>query len=267
MAKFFWNYLNIKSHLHPARLTPIEEALEWQDWFLGLKKDNIEKYNFIMFAEHKPVYIYPQKIAGELNDEEACKKYLKVNLAELPAPLFQSPRNYGGTITFFGPGILVCYLIVDVAEVGCDKLDILGVMRDAVKEILKKSFHIEAYTLSELLDKNDAIAIKKLLDKQDKRGVRAAQGVWVIHDGIPKKIMSDGVAFVGNVSSFGFALNICADLTYFDAIYPCGLDTKITSIEKIAKKRPALPNVARVLAAALVERFKEVSGNNAHKLV
>jgi lipoyl(octanoyl) transferase len=100
----------------------------------------------------------------------------------------------GGDITYHGPGQLVGYPILALAE---GRRDIRRYVTDLEEALLQ--------TLAEF-------------------GIRGGRdpvhrGVWV--DG--KKIASVGIRISRWVTSHGFALNVSTDLSYFSLIHPCGI--------------------------------------------
>jgi lipoyl(octanoyl) transferase len=115
----------------------------------------------------------------------------------------------GGKITWHGPGQLVGYPIVRLA----DPIDVVAYVR----------------RLEELL-----IAICAEV------GVTAGQvagrsGVWLpADDDAPeRKIAAIGIRVAQGVTLHGFALNCDPDLTWFDRIVPCGIkDAGVTSLSK-----------------------------------
>jgi len=109
----------------------------------------------------------------------------------------------GGDITYHGPGQLVVYPIIDLNH-------------------LKKDVHYYLRLLEEVLIRT----LKKFdIDSERKSGLT---GVWVDE----KKIASIGVGVSRWVTYHGFALNVNTDLSYFDFINPCGMDTVNTTSMK-----------------------------------
>ena len=53
--------------------------------------------------------------------------------------------------------------------------------------------------------------------------VEGRSGVWVVGDGIDRKVAAIGIRVSQGVTMHGFALNCDADLTAYDRIVPCGL--------------------------------------------
>ena len=71
-------------------------------------------------------------------------------------------------------------------------------------------------------------------------------GVWTA-DG-QRKVAAIGVKIAGGVAYHGFAINVCPDLTMYDAIVPCGIaDRGVTSM---AAELPDSANIMTVKAVA-----------------
>ena len=112
--------------------------------------------------------------------------------------------NRGGDVTYHGPGQVVGYPILDLREW---KRDVVGYVRAIEQTIIDAlaGFGIEAGRET------------------------GATGVWV--DGA--KVAAIGVHISRWVTSHGFALNVDADLSYFQYIVPCGLTKPVTSMRKL----------------------------------
>ncbi|MFH0895640.1 MAG: lipoyl(octanoyl) transferase LipB [Bacteroidota bacterium] len=116
----------------------------------------------------------------------------------------------GGDITYHGPGQLVGYPIIDLTRLH------LGV---------KEYVHKLEQVIIDLLIEFNIIATR--LD--------GATGVWLDKDipGRARKICAMGIRVSRGVTMHGFALNVNADLSFFNLINPCGFTDKgVTSIQK-----------------------------------
>lgn len=138
----------------------------------------------------------------------------------------------GGRITWHGPGQLVGYPIVALA----DPVEVLDYVR-VLEQVL-----IEA-----------CATVGVEAGRVDGRS-----GVWLPADGSrpERKIAAIGVRITRGVTQHGFALNCCCDLTAFDRIVPCGIaDAGVTSLSAEAGRTVAVseiqPTVRALLKAAL----------------
>jgi len=134
----------------------------------------------------------------------------------------------GGDVTYHGPGQLVAYPILDLNP---DRRDLHRYLRD-LEEVVIRS----AATL----------------------GVRAVRvpgltGVWVGNG----KLAAIGVRVSsGWITSHGLALNVCADLAFFDTIVPCGIsDREVTSLEATLGRRVPMNEAQTALVTAFTEVF------------
>lgn len=115
--------------------------------------------------------------------------------------------NRGGDITYHGPGQIVGYPILDLENFFTDIHRYLRFLEEAV--ILT----LEEYGIKGMRSQGET-------------------GVW-LDEGTPfaRKICAMGVRASRWVTMHGFALNVNADLGYFDHIIPCGIRGKsVTSI-------------------------------------
>ncbi len=180
----------------------------------------------VFFVEHPPVITYGRRPEGAKNLVAATD-----TLGQMGVEVVHSDR--GGDITFHGPGQLVAYPIVRIAD---HRLSVGGYVRrleDVVIETLAV-FNVE--------------------------GIKdpAAPGVWVRADsGELAKICALGVRIRRGVSMHGIALNVTTDLRYFNLIIPCGLPGRpVTSLEKLLGERcPTMPQVKTALTLAMRAAF------------
>jgi lipoyl(octanoyl) transferase len=137
----------------------------------------------------------------------------------------------GGDITYHGPGQLVGYPIVDLAA-------------------MRRDVRWYACQLEEVMIRAAAFF-----------GIRAGRnpgmiGVWVGGPAGTEKLGAIGVHLSRWITSHGFALNVSADLRYFDLIVPCGINgCHATSLEKVLGRPVALAGVAPVVTELFGEIF------------
>jgi lipoyl(octanoyl) transferase len=126
----------------------------------------------------------------------------------------------GGKITWHGPGQLVGYPIVRLAE----PVDVVAYVR-----------RIEGL----LIDVCGAVGLAVTR-------VWGRSGVWVTADGRgpDRKVGAVGIRVARGVTQHGFALNCDCDLRAFDRIVPCGIrDAGVTSISAELGRRVTVADV------------------------
>ena len=134
----------------------------------------------------------------------------------------------GGEATYHGPGQLVGYPILDLARLGITTRDYVA--------------RLEASLIAYL----DELGIGS------ESGAPGLTGVW--SDG--RKLAAIGIKLNRSVVSHGFALNLTADLEYFDGIVPCGhADLRPTSAEALTGARIDTESAARGYAPHFAEAF------------
>ncbi|SIT12783.1 lipoyl(octanoyl) transferase [Zobellia uliginosa] len=155
--------------------------------------------NHFLFVEHPHVYTLGKSgdLANLLVGEE--------ELAAKNAKFYKI--NRGGDITYHGPGQIVGYPILDLDNFFTDIHRYLRFLEEMV-----------ILTLAEY-------------------GVKAERsegetGVWLdVGTPFARKICAMGVRASRWVTMHGFALNVNADLGYFDLMIPCGIkDKAVTSL-------------------------------------
>ncbi len=155
--------------------------------------------NYLLFVEHPHVYTLGK--SGDLSN-------LLLNESQLAAKGARFYKiNRGGDITYHGPGQLVGYPILDL-----------------------ENFFTDIHKYLRLLEE----AIILTLGEYGLQGVRSPgeTGVWLdVGTPFARKICAMGVRASRWVTMHGFALNVNADLGYFDNIIPCGIRGKgVTSL-------------------------------------
>ena len=174
---------------------------ELHNEIIAAKLRGEETGNCMIFVEHNHVYTLG-KSGNEAN--------MLVSAIQLQAAHAEFVKvNRGGDITYHGPGQLVVYPIIDMANFGV-----------GVKEYVDLLEEVVIRTVGEL-----GITGERL---------EGATGVWLdAHRPRARKICAIGIKCSRYVTMHGFALNINTDLSYFSLINPCGFTDKgVTSLEK-----------------------------------
>jgi len=151
----------------------------------------------LVFVEHPPVLTLGRswKQQNVLADTLA--------LTEKGVEVYEVER--GGDVTYHGPGQVVGYPIVNLADRGRDLHRYLRDLEEVIIRVVG-SYGLEAGR---------------------KEGLT---GVWVGEE----KVCAFGVAVRSWVTYHGFALNVNTDLSYFSLINPCGIQDKgVTSLAKL----------------------------------
>jgi lipoyl(octanoyl) transferase len=154
-----------------------------------------------------------------------------------------SDTNRGGDITYHGPGQLMGYPILNLAEI---RRDVGWYVRSLEEAMIRATADF-------------GVASKR---------VGGRTGVWVdvsaVKDGEEiqevgdeEKLGAIGVHLSRWVTSHGFAYNVSTDLRYFDLIVPCGIVGKrATSLEKLLGRRVEMKEAVPRISA----RFGEIFG-------
>lgn len=159
----------------------------------------LETPNYFLFVEHPHVYTLGK--SGDMSN-------LLLNEAQLSqkgATFYKI--NRGGDITYHGPGQIVGYPILDLENFFTD-----------IHKFLRFLEEIIILTLAEYGLKSERSP--------------GETGVWLgVGTPFARKICAMGVRASRWVTMHGYALNVNADLGYFDNIIPCGIRGKaVTSL-------------------------------------
>ena len=166
----------------------------------------LETSNHFLFVEHPHVYTL-----GKSGD----KSNLLVDenqLAEKGAKFYKI--NRGGDITYHGPGQIVGYPILDL-----------------------DNFFTDIHKYLRLLEEMVILTLTEYGLKAERS--EGETGVWLdVGTPFARKICALGVRASRWVTMHGFALNVNADLGYFDLMIPCGIkDKAVTSLNvELGKK-------------------------------
>jgi lipoyl(octanoyl) transferase len=199
---------------------PYAEAVELQHAVQASLKAG-EGPERLLLLEHPHVYTLGRN--ADAADVLASPEHLRARGVEV------AECDRGGQVTYHGPGQLVGYPIVNLSP---DRRDVRRYVRDLQETLIR--------TLAEY-------GIRA-----EPREGQAFVGVWVGEE----KIASIGVHLSRWITTHGFALNVSTDLSYFSGIVPCGLhQVRLTSIEHLTGKSPALSEVAAIYARHFGEIF------------
>ncbi|WP_299338073.1 lipoyl(octanoyl) transferase LipB [uncultured Psychroserpens sp.] len=159
----------------------------------------LETDNYFLFVEHPHVYTLGK--SGDMSNLLLSEE----QLTQKGATFYKI--NRGGDITYHGPGQIVGYPILDLDNFFTD-----------IHKYLRFLEEVIILTLAEYGLKTERSP--------------GETGVWLdVGTPFARKICAMGVRASRWVTMHGFALNVNADLGYFDNIIPCGIKGKaVTSL-------------------------------------
>ena len=182
--------------------------------------------NYLLMVEHPHVYTLGKSgdIKNLLISEDELEKkqatYYKI--------------NRGGDITYHGPGQLVGYPILDL-----------------------DNFFTDIHKYLRFLEETIILTLADYGLKAERS--KGETGVWLdVGTPFARKICAMGVRASRWVTMHGFALNVNADLGYFDHIIPCGIEGKaVTSLNvELGKKEIPLADVQEKILKHFAELFE-----------
>ncbi|MFZ1164044.1 lipoyl(octanoyl) transferase LipB [Mycobacterium sp.] len=169
----------------------------------------------LLLLEHPSVYTAGRRTAAH---ERPCDD----------TPVIDTDR--GGKITWHGPGQLVGYPIIGLAE----PLDVVNYVRRIEEALIKVGTDV-------------GLQVGR---------VDGRSGVWVPADGgrPARKVAAIGVRVSRATTLHGFALNCDCDLGAFETIVPCGIsDAGVTSISAELGHRVGVADVRSAVAEAVCD--------------
>lgn len=199
--------------------------LETLDLQRALRLQRIEgslPHDILLLVEHDPVYTLGR------GTQATSLPLSRALLAARGAAVVEIER--GGDVTWHGPGQLVGYPILHLSQ-------------------HREDLHWYLRTLEDAL-----IASLEVLGIAADR-VPGKTGVWTGD----RKIASLGIHVKQWVTLHGFALNVAPDLSWFDAIVPCGLHgVTMTSVAReLGSDSPTLADEVRaIVVASLATAFE-----------
>lgn len=207
--------------VRPTAAVPYEQALHAMH-ALAERRARDEIPDLLVLVEHPPTYTCGRRT------HPSHIAWARERIAAEGAEIYDVDR--GGSVTFHGPGQLVGYPILDLGR----RPDLVGYLRDLEETVIRAC--------------GDA-------------GITVGRdplqaGVWAG----TAKVCAIGVHLTRwRITSHGFALNCDVDLSWFDAIVPCGLaDRGVTSLSAIAGS----PISTDDMAARIAGRFEGVFGRS-----
>jgi lipoyl(octanoyl) transferase len=198
-------------------LVEYQVALEIQRKFHSEVAEN-KRRNSLLLLEHPSVYTAGRRT--ELSDRpQDDTKVIDV--------------DRGGKITWHGPGQLVGYPIVKLAN----RLDVVGFVRVLEGALINTCKYFD-------------LAAVRYPDRS---------GVWLRDSEGDRKIAAIGIRVAKGVTMHGFALNVCPDLSGFTQIVPCGIiDAQVTSMSKELARDITISEVSPILERELFEVLTKV---------
>ncbi|MBC7264946.1 MAG: lipoyl(octanoyl) transferase LipB [Chloroflexi bacterium] len=198
---------------------PYKEALALQHRIVAARQAGLVG-NTLILLEHEPVITIGR--AGDAGHILAGEDDLRA----AGIRIYRVER--GGDVTYHGPGQLVGYPILRLADYGLGVSDYMHHLEETIIRTLA-DFGIGAGRLDNII------------------------GVWVGG----AKIAALGARIEGGVTYHGFALNVDPDLSHFDFIVPCGItNCRVTSMRLELGRQVNIETVRERLTA----RFSEVFG-------
>ncbi len=221
-------------HTNPHSLQP---GIKVEDWARTDYQDALERQKMLVeqrlagtigdtlvFTEHNPVYTIGRR--------KNAHQHLLWSQSQLNKEKIDIVNtNRGGDITYHGPGQIVGYAIVSLAE----QQDLHTYLRN-----------LEAVVIHTLAT----------FDLQASR-LEGKTGIWL---GM-RKICAIGIAVRSWVTYHGFAININPDMNHFSGIIPCGIDQTEGSVTSLQRELGMAINSETVKTRLAVE-FKNIFENS-----
>ena len=203
------------------------EALALQERVRAARQQN-RVADALLLLEHPPVYTRGRRSdARELPMGETWYRERGIDVVD---------TDRGGRLTYHGPGQLVGYPIMRIA-------DVIGYLRT-----------MEGAIVAALADVGIA-AHARPDDGPD------FTGVWTAAE---RKIASIGVHVARGVTTHGFAINVSNDLAPFGWVVACGLDgVQMTSVAEELRRAGSGPPDVRGFRARVAARFAEAFDRSA----
>ena len=208
----------------------MKSAMTIEDWglveySLALKrqKEHVENVlegagDCLIFCEHPAVLTL-----GRMTNPESLL-YQRREIEERGVQIANVDR--GGDVTLHAPGQLVVYPIFNLNKHGKDLKVYLEKLEEVAVDLLR-NFGILAISIP------------------------GKRGVFVGSD----KIISIGVGVRKWVTYHGLGINVSTDLSLFNLIKPCGLNVRMTSMQKLKGSQVPMQDVKARLVELIEKKF------------
>ena len=184
----------------------------------------------LILLEHPHVYTLGRR--GSTDDILASETELK----RLGIEVHHTDR--GGEVTYHGPGQLVGYPIINLRRWGGGPLKYVRSLEATIIAALSE-FDIQSQSEGH------------------------PTGVWVED----RKIAAIGVKVARRVTTHGFAINVSADLSYFDRIVPCGMPgIQVTSVSRELRRPVSVDEILPVVVEKFGETFGQRMSGRVHRI-
>ncbi|MGB3240086.1 MAG: lipoyl(octanoyl) transferase LipB [Geitlerinemataceae cyanobacterium] len=203
-------------YLSASAPVPYPVAWAWQQAWVARRRDDSHLEDLLLLLEHPSAYTLGQGASREFLKPQAYQTGWEIHRVER-----------GGEVTYHCPGQLVGYPILNL-------------------RYYRQDLHWYLRQLEEVQI--------RVLAKLGLRGERleGLTGVWLQG----RKVAAIGIKVSRWISMHGFALNVCADLTGFEYIVPCGIADR--SVGSLAEFLPGI--TVEAVRPIVAQTFADVFG-------
>ena len=170
---------------------------------LKLLEERVDKINKKQANELIWILEHPSTFTSGVNFKEG-------DIIDKSIKVIKTSR--GGKITWHGPGLLICYTIINLNSRNKDIRNFLNIIENSIINSLK-TFGVNSYS--------------------DRKNI----GIWTKLDNKEMKIGAIGIKVKRWITYHGFSINVNNNLSDYNKIIPCGIKNKgITTLTKIKKQ-------------------------------
>jgi lipoyl(octanoyl) transferase len=189
--------------------------------------------------------LHARRVSGDIPDTCLLLEHLPVYTAGRRTSQLDRPAgdpgipvidvDRGGKITWHGPGQLVGYPVVALAE----PVDVIAYVRALEAALIRACAEVGVATTR----------------------VAGRSGVWLTGgrgpgSALDRKVAAIGIRVSRGVTMHGFALNCDCDLGWFDRIVPCGIrDAGVTSLSAETGRTVTVTDVLGIVERQLAAEF------------